>query len=82
MIRLLYFAALRQTLGCAEESMAVPDAVHTLGDLRAHLALRGAPWEALLAPEIRMACNQEMAGPQTPIKPGDELAFFPPVTGG
>jgi sulfur-carrier protein len=82
MIRLLYFAALRQALGCAEETMILPEAVSTLGELRAHLALRGAPWDALLAPEVRMACNQEMGTPQTPIKQGDEVAFFPPVTGG
>jgi molybdopterin synthase sulfur carrier subunit len=52
--------------------------------MRAWLASREGPWrEALRADKaVRVAVNQEMAGDATTVKPGDEVAFFPPVTGG
>jgi molybdopterin synthase sulfur carrier subunit len=45
---------------------------------------RGGAWHTALAQgrALRVAVNQEMAQPTTPVKPGDEVAFFPPVTGG
>jgi molybdopterin synthase sulfur carrier subunit len=52
--------------------------------LRAHLRGRGGAWQAALADGrlVRMAVNQDMAQPSAAIKAGDEVAFFPPVTGG
>ena len=52
--------------------------------LRAHLMARGGAWASVLAngKALRVAVNQEMADPATPVKAGDEVAFFPPVTGG
>lgn len=82
-IRVLYFASLRESLGRTDETLALPDAVSTVGQLRAHLSERGEPWQRL-APgnNIRAAVNQAMARDDAAVKAGDEVAFFPPVTGG
>lgn len=83
-MKLLYFARLREDLGCAEETIALPPGVDTVGGLLAHLKARGGAWQQALAPEraVGVAVNQDMARPGTPIKQGDEVALFPPVTGG
>jgi molybdopterin synthase sulfur carrier subunit len=81
-IRILYFAALRETLGCSEERL---DAVsgETLAALRQRLAERGGDWLALTTMKnLKAAINQTMASAEAPIQEGDEVAFFPPVTGG
>jgi molybdopterin synthase sulfur carrier subunit len=84
MVKVLYFARLREDLGCAEENIALPPGVNTVADLRAHLMARGSAWRQGLAQgrALQVAVNQDMAQPGTPLKPGDEVAFFPPVTGG
>ncbi len=84
MIKLLYFARLRESLGTGREEMVLPAGVSTLGALRAHLSVRGEAWAREMAAgrNLRAAVNQEVAGPDTPLKDGDEVAFFPPVTGG
>lgn len=82
-IQILFFASLRETLNCAAEIIEPPADVRTLGELRHHLARRGEPWSALLTTKnLRAAINQSMAGLDTQLKDGDEIAFFPPVTGG
>jgi len=82
-VKVLYFASLRDTLGCAEESFTLPSGVSTVGDLRAFLAERGDRWHALAqGRNVRAALNQRMAAASEPVAPGDEIAFFPPVTGG
>lgn len=83
MIRLRYFASLREALGCAEEDYALETPLR-VAELRARLAERGSPWTEALAPEQHLlsAINQDMAGAEALIQPGDEVAFFPPVTGG
>jgi molybdopterin synthase sulfur carrier subunit len=83
-LKLVFFARLREELGTGAEQLALPPDVSTVAGLRAHLASRGGSWAAALAQgkAIRVAVNQEMAQPGTPVKPGDEVAFFPPVTGG
>jgi len=82
-IRLLYFASLRESLGRRDEALALPEGVSTVGALRAHLAARGEAWSRL-APghNVRAAVNQSMAGDDARVAAGDEVAFFPPVTGG
>ena len=67
-----------------EEEIALPENVTTVAGLRAHLMARGGAWQSVLAhgKTLRVAVNHEMAQPSTPIGAGDEVAFFPPVTGG
>lgn len=83
-IRLLYFAGLREQLGTAGEELELPPGVGTVAALRAHLRQRGPAWQAALADGklLRTAVNQNMASAETKLAPGDEVAFFPPVTGG
>lgn len=84
MVKLLFFARLREVLGTSNESVELPAGCDTLAKLRAHLIARGGKWAEALAEHraLRMAVNQEMAKGETMIKAGDEVAFFPPVTGG
>ncbi|MBI4194591.1 MAG: molybdopterin converting factor subunit 1 [Betaproteobacteria bacterium] len=84
MITVLYFARLREELGTGSERLALPRAVRDLEGLRAHLIARGGAWaEALGANKaVRAAVNQSIASGDVPISDGDEVAFFPPVTGG
>ena len=84
MITVLYFARLREALNTGSEQFVLPPAVHNLNDLRALLATRGGPWaqELALNRAIRGAVNQSLADGVTHIVDGDEIAFFPPVTGG
>ena len=83
MIKLLYFASLRERLGTGGESMAFPAGLVTVATLRDDLAKRGENWVALTTTRnLRVAVNQTMVGFDTPLKDGDEVAFFPPVTGG
>jgi molybdopterin synthase sulfur carrier subunit len=83
-IRVFFFASLREQLGSAGGDFELPDGVNTVDALRAHLRLRGPAWQAALADGrlVRAAVNQEMVGSAAKIAPGDEIAFFPPVTGG
>ena len=62
----------------------MPANVNTAAQLRAWLATRGGIWAAELAPgrAVRIAVNHDIAQPDTPIRPGDEVALLPPVTGG
>lgn len=84
MITVLYFARLREALGTGSEQIALPQTVSDLDGLRALLAARGGAWSEELAANgrIRAAVNQSMASGDTAIADGDEIAFFPPVTGG
>ncbi|MCF8152242.1 MAG: molybdopterin converting factor subunit 1 [Sulfuritalea sp.] len=82
-VNILFFASLREALGVSSESLALPANVVSTGDLRDHLAARGEPWSVLAATKnLRVAVNQQMVGLDAAIKAGDEVAFFPPVTGG
>jgi molybdopterin synthase sulfur carrier subunit len=83
-LRVLFFASLRERLGATGEELEVPATVKTVGALRDHLRGRGGPWAEVFAPNrnVRAAVNQDMAQPAAAIKAGDEVAFFPPVTGG
>ena len=81
-LRIFYFAWLRECLGHAEETLALPSCVSDVASLRHHLIARGGAYAALAQPSVRVAVNQAMASPGTSIGPDDEVAFFPPVTGG
>jgi molybdopterin synthase sulfur carrier subunit len=84
MVTVLYFARLREALGVGEERLELPQAVCDVEGLRALLIARGGVWARELAPgrPVRAAVNQAMAHADTRIADGDEIAFFPPVTGG
>lgn len=83
-LRLLYFAWLRERVGLAEEEVALPDRVATVGDLMAWQRGRSAAHDSAFAASARVRCavNQEFAAADAPVVAGDEVAFFPPVTGG
>jgi molybdopterin synthase sulfur carrier subunit len=83
-VKVLYFAGLREQLGKPGEDLELSTVVSTVAGLRTYLMARGGPWQSALAQgkALRVAVNQEMAQPATPVRPGDEVAFFPPVTGG
>jgi sulfur-carrier protein len=68
-VTLLYFAWVRQKIGVAEETMALPEGVATVADLAAHLRARGEGYADALSDMTRVSAD-------------DEVAFFPPVTGG
>jgi molybdopterin synthase sulfur carrier subunit len=83
-IQLRYFAGVREALGLAHETVALPGHVTTVGEVRTFLQQRGGAWADALAEgrALRMACNHQMTDAGTPISEGCEVAFFPPVTGG
>ncbi len=80
-VRILYFAGLREAFGCAGESLDLPANVASVAALRDLLVGQGRDLLAT-AKNLRCAVNQEMAGSDAVVKDGDEVAFFPPVTGG
>ncbi len=83
-IRVLFFASLREQLGTAAEDIELPAGVASVSALRAYLGARGGAYAKAFSDKsaVRIAVNQEMAAPARAIKAGDEVAFFPPVTGG
>lgn len=84
MVKILYFAGLREATGAASEELALPAGVRDVAALRTFLRSRGGVWNEALAESrrVRAAVNQDMAAGDTPLADGDEIAFFPPVTGG
>lgn len=83
-VRILYFARLREDMGLAQEMFDLPAAVGDVKSLRAQLVARGGASAAALGSgkAVRVSVNQDIAREDTPVKAGDEIAFFPPVTGG
>ena len=83
MVKVLYFARLREELGRSEEEVHL-SGVNDVHGLRDYLILRGGAWADALAPgkAVRIAVNQDMVRGNAVLKSGDEVAFFPPVTGG
>jgi molybdopterin synthase sulfur carrier subunit len=84
MIQLVYLARLRERLGTSGEKVELPSDVGTVEGVLGWLRARGGAWAAELAPgrAVRVAVNYDVARPETPVKSGDEVALFPPVTGG
>ncbi|QRM19995.1 molybdopterin converting factor subunit 1 [Dechloromonas sp. TW-R-39-2] len=80
-VTILYFAGLKEALGRGSETIELPAGVHTVGALRDWLVAQGRESLAV-AKNLRCAINQDMAGLDAAVKSGDEIAFFPPVTGG
>lgn len=84
MIALLYFAWVRERIGAPEERIPLPDGVTTMAALLDRLAARSPGHAAALADRsaLRVAVNQVHVGMDHAITDGDEIALFPPVTGG
>jgi len=83
-VDLLYFARLRESFGVERERLELPADVLTATQLRAFLAQRGEPWARELGASrvIRIAINQDLVDGAHRLGDGDEVALFPPVTGG
>jgi molybdopterin synthase sulfur carrier subunit len=83
-MNLLYFAWLRTRIGIDREEIEPPETVRDVAGLLDWLKGRGERYaEALANPQVvRVAINQEYAKPNDAVRPGDEIALFPPVTGG
>ncbi len=83
-MKLLYFAWIRTKIGVGEERIDLPSHIATVGDLLDWLTTRGPNYAAALKERkvVKVAVNQEYVGADHPVKSGDEVALFPPVTGG
>jgi molybdopterin converting factor subunit 1 len=83
-VQVLYFAWVRQKVGLSEERVTPPETVRDVAGLMAWLATRSPGHAAAFADprQVRAAVNQDFARPDAPVRQGDEVAFFPPVTGG
>jgi molybdopterin synthase sulfur carrier subunit len=84
MVELVYLARLRDALGSARETVELPEGISSVATLLEWLRARGGAWARELAPgrAVRVAVNHDVARHDTPLKAGDEVALFPPVTGG
>ncbi len=84
MVKLVYFAWVRERIGKAEEEIELPAGIETVGQLLEHLKARGEGYEAALAvPDvIRVAIDQEHSAHDDRIAGAREIALFPPMTGG
>lgn len=83
-MKMLYFAWIRAKIGMAEEQISPPPEVRKVGELLDWLEARGGNFAAALRERsvVKVAVNQEYVGPEHLLQAGDEVALFPPVTGG
>ena len=81
-VNILYFAQLREAVNAAEESLQLPAHIGTVAQLKEQLAQRNAQWQKAFSQTVLCAVNQTVALDEQVIQNGDEIAFFPPVTGG
>ncbi|MCI7479088.1 molybdopterin synthase sulfur carrier subunit [[Pasteurella] aerogenes] len=81
MLNVLFFAQTRELIGV--DSLELPASFTTAEEVRAHLAAKGDRWAlALEKGKLLVAINQTLSPLESAVKKGDEIAFFPPVTGG
>ena len=83
-VRVRFFASVAEQLGSTGEEVELPSEVTTVAGLRAHLRARGGAWEQVLGERrlVRASVNLDMVKAGAAIGAGDEVGFFPPVTGG
>jgi molybdopterin synthase sulfur carrier subunit len=83
-VKLIYFAWLRARIGCAEEEIDLPPGVKDVAGLLDCLRSRGSGYAEAVRDlsVVRVAVNQNYVGLEHPVREGDEIAVFPPVTGG
>lgn len=84
MIQVRYFASIREALGIDHEDLVYSQHTLTIGAVLGVCRAQSERHAAVLssAKPIRAALNQTLAVLDTPVQDGDEIAFFPPVTGG
>ncbi len=84
MIKILYFARIKESLNYSTEEIALPSDIATVAHLMDFLARRGDAWSSLFSGKqtVRAAINHTLVNSDAVIKDGDEIGFFPPVTGG
>lgn len=83
MLKINYFASVRERVNSSSETLALPPGVSTAGDLADYLAARGPEWSMLQSrAEVLIAVNQAVCSPDQRLDANDEIAFFPPMTGG
>lgn len=83
-LNIVYFAWVKEQLGRDHEAVVCPEAVHTVGDLIAHLRSIDAAYQDVFSDlkKLRFALDQDFVGLEAPLGNAEELAIFPPVTGG
>ncbi len=81
MIKIKFFAQLRERLDCEQLDWPLPDET-SIAKIQQQLIDQSGKWSALQEGDVLCALNHTIVGVETPVKAGDELAFFPPVTGG
>ena len=83
-VKMVYLARLREAFGCAGEALTLPGADSSVGAILALLRERGGSFALELAGgrAVRVAVNHALVGTTAPVRDGDEVALFPPVTGG
>lgn len=83
-MRILYFASLKEKLDCAQQQLELPAEVKTVAELKSLLSANGPVWQEMFIDNDHLltSVNQQMAQNDSPVKDDDEVAFFPPVTGG
>ncbi len=83
-INILYFASFREALNCEKEVIKLEDGLNDISDLKQFLAKRQGAWSDIFNEQkkILVSINQTMAKNHSHISAEDEIAFFPPVTGG
>lgn len=83
MARIFYFAWVREKIGLPEETLTLPEEISDVAGLLSFLRAKGEPYASVLAdPNLRIAINQTYARPQDACTDRDEIAIFPPVSGG
>lgn len=83
LVEIWYFARVKEAVDCEHEKVELPDGNPSVRELVEKLSQRGDKWrDALNDGNLLVAVNQTVASMQTTIAEGDEIAFFPPVTGG
>jgi len=83
-MQLVYFASVRESIGLSEETYALPEGIETVRELIAHMRTRSDQYATAFENTLmlRVAVNQTHVQPDHPVSNSDEVAFFPPVTGG
>lgn len=81
MIKILFFGQLREQLDCQSMELELGEPLNVT-QLKQTLLETRPQWTALVQEQILCAVNQTLCGVEQQVKPGDEVAFFPPVTGG
>jgi len=79
MVKLLYFMKLAELIGCSQEELVLPQSVSSMGDLLVWLGQRGEHYQAALADGsgLQFTINKKFVDSASPVRDGDELAFFP-----